>query len=95
MLFNALVVYLKLLRQAFDVGNAYGWAAQNEKLAVEYPRGLEQYNAKGQRLYMCLHRNTYGKPDGANLWYKERDGFWLEFFNDEEKVGASAVASLL
>ena len=81
MLFNALVVYLKLLRQAFDVGNAYGWAAQNEKLAVEYPRGLEQYNAKGQRLYMCLHRNTYGKPDGANLWYKERDGFWLKFFN--------------
>ena len=85
MLFNALVVYLKLLRQAFDVGNAYGWAAQNEKLAVEYPRGLEQYNAKGQRLYMCLHRNTYGKPDGANLWYKERDSFWLEFFNDNEK----------
>ena len=85
MLFNALVVYLKLLRQAFDVGNAYGWAAQNEKLAVEYPRGLEQYNAEGKRLYMCLHRNTYGKPDGANLWYKERDGFWLTFFNDNEK----------
>ena len=85
MLFNALVVYLKLLRQAFDVGNAYGWAAQNEKLAVNYPRGLEQYNAQGDKLYMCLHRNTYGKPDGANLWYKERDGFWLAFFNDSEK----------
>ena len=85
MLFSALVVYLKLQRRAFDVGNAYGWAAQNKKLAMNYPRGLEQFNADGEKLYMCLHRNTYGKPDGANLWYKERDGFWLDFFNDGEK----------
>ena len=28
-----------------------------------------------------VDRNTYSKPHGANLWYKERDGFWLEFVN--------------
>ena len=76
---------MKLHRRAFDVGNAYGWASQSKKLAMLYPRGLEQYNDRGEKLYMCLHRNTYGKPDGANLWYKERDGFWLSFFNDPEQ----------
>ena len=85
MFFNALVVYLKLVRRAFDVGNAYGWAGRDNKLALRYPRGMEQYNVAGEALYMCLHRNTYGTPDGANLWYKERDGFWLEHFNDAEK----------
>lgn len=83
MFFNALVVFLKLARRAFDVGNAYGWAPQPKKLAMDYPRGLEQYNSQGSKLYMALHKNTYGKPDGANLWYKCRDGFWLDFFNDE------------
>ena len=80
---NALVVHLKLFRRAFDVGNAYGWAKQEKKLALEYPRGMEQFNEKGEKLYMVLLKNTYGKPDGANLWYKERDSFWLESFNDE------------
>ena len=28
-----------------------------------------------------VDRNTYSKPHGVNLWYKERDGFWLEFVN--------------
>ena len=84
MLFNAVVVYLRLQRRCFDVGNAYAWASQETKLALMYPRGMDQRNALGQRLYMCLHRNTYGKPDGANLWYKERDGFWLSYFNDAE-----------
>ena len=83
--FNALVVYLRLLRRAFDIGNAYAWAEQENKLALQYPRGLEQYDSNGKQLYMCLHRNTYGKPDGANLWYKERDGFWLDHFNDDQK----------
>ena len=74
--FNALVVHLKLVRRAFDVGNAYAWAAQDQKLALQYPRGLEQYHSEtGEQLWMCLHKNAYGKPDGANLWYKERDGF--------------------
>lgn len=85
MFFSALVVHLFLLRMAFDVGNAYGWAAQDKKLALKYPRGLEQYDEFWQQLYMCLHQNTYGKPDGSNLWNKERDGFWLNFFNDEER----------
>ena len=57
--------------------------SQEKKLALEYPRGMEQFNEKGEKLYMVLLKNTYGKPDGANLWYKERDSFWLESFNDE------------
>mgnify|MGYP002630094516 CR=1 FL=1 len=80
---NALVVHLKLFRRAFDVGNAYGWAKQDNKLALDYPRGMAQYNEKGEKLYMVLIKNTYGKPDGANLWYKERDTFWLDSFNEE------------
>ena len=55
MFYSALVVHLKLLRRAFDVGNAYGWAPQNKKLALDYPRGLDQFNEEGERLYMCLH----------------------------------------
>ena len=65
MLFNAMVVYLKLLRQAFDVGNAYGWAAQNEKLAVEYPRGLEQYNAEGQGALGCCRLGQQVAEDSS------------------------------
>ena len=42
--FNALVVYLQLSRRAFDVGNAYAWAGRDKKLALHYPRGLEQIN---------------------------------------------------
>jgi len=44
-----------------------------------------RFNEKGEKLYrsMVLLKNTHGKPDGANLWYKERDSFWLEDFNDE------------
>ena len=83
-LMNALVVHLKLLRRAFDVGNAYGWGKQEKKLALEYPRGMAQFNANGEKMYMVLLKNTYGKPDGANLWYKERDSLWLEDFNNEE-----------
>ena len=45
---------------------------------------MEQYNQEGERLYMCLHRNTYGKPDGANLWGDERDDFILEKFNTRD-----------
>ena len=86
MFFSALVVHLHLERLAFDVGNAYGWGKQDKKLALDYPRSLEQYNSKGEKLYMCLLKNTYGKPDGANLWYKERDGFWLDFFNDPKQA---------
>jgi site-specific DNA-cytosine methylase len=86
MYMNALVVHCKLFRRAFDVGNAYGWGKQAVKLALEYPRGLQQYNQQGEKLYMCLLKNTYGKPDGANLWYKERDTFWLTFFNDEDQM---------
>ena len=67
MFFNALVVFLKLLRRSFDVGNAYGWAARGTKLALRYPRGMEQYNAAGKLLFMCLHRNTYGTPDGCSV----------------------------
>ena len=81
MLFNAMVVHQKLARMSFDVGNAYCWAPQGLKLALDYPRGMAQYNDAGQRLYMCLHKNTYGKPDGANLWHSERDTFWLTHFN--------------
>ena len=84
-LMNALVVHLKLFRRAFDVGNAYGWGKQDKKLALKYPRGMEQFDEHGEPLYMVLLKNTYGKPDGANLWYKERDTFWLTEFNDEEK----------
>lgn len=82
---NALVVCLKLSRRAFDVGNAYGWGKQEKLLALDYPRGFAQFNEKGEKLYMCLLKNTYGKPDGANLWYKERDSFWLSEFNNEDK----------
>ena len=51
MFYSALVVHLKLLRRAFDVGNAYGLAPQNKKLALDYPRGLDQFNEEGERLY--------------------------------------------
>ena len=40
MLFNAIVVHLKLQRMSFDVGNAYGWAPQGIKIALHYPRGM-------------------------------------------------------
>ena len=72
--FNVLVVHLKLHRMAFDVGNAYGWAKQERKIALRYPRGLEQFSKDGEEQFMVLRllKNTYGKPDGANSWYKER-----------------------
>ena len=47
MRFSALVIYLKLLRRAFNVGNAYGWGSQEKKLALKYLRGLEQLNDEG------------------------------------------------
>ena len=57
--FNALVLHLKLARRAFDVGNAYAWAAQDQKLALQSPRGLEQYHSEtGEQLWMCLQKNT-------------------------------------
>ena len=58
------------------------------QIALHYPRGMLQYNDAGEELYMCLHKNTYGKPDGANLWHKERDSFWLQHF-DESRGGLS------
>ena len=51
---SALVIYLKLLRRAFNVGNAYGWGSQEKKLALKCPRGLEQRNAEGEQLYVWL-----------------------------------------
>ena len=40
---------MQLAQRAFDIGNAYAWAGRNKKLALLYPRGLEQYNKSGER----------------------------------------------
>ena len=38
-------------------------------------------NGVRERLYMALHKNTYGKPDGPRLFEEERNGVWLEELN--------------
>ena len=67
-----------MYRKAFDVGNAYANAGQEIMLAIKYPHGFPQRDEYGNELYMCLHTNTYGKPDGANLWEDERNTFLLD-----------------
>ena len=51
-------------------------------MALHYPRGMDQYNrATGEQLYMALWLNTYGTPDGGNIWQGERNKFTKDHFN--------------
>ena len=75
-------VLLKLESLCFDVSNAFGWAKRDKPMALHYPRGMDQYDREtGERLYMALWLNTYGTPDGGNIWQAERNNFVLEHFN--------------
>ena len=77
-----LKVLLKLCDLCFDVSNAFGWAKRDKPMALHYPRGMDQYDpVTGERLYMALWLNTYGTPDGGNIWQGERDTFILKRFN--------------
>ena len=83
---SALIVMMKLYRKAFDIKNAFNWAKQKIKLALDYPYDMPQYavvNGRRERLYMALHKNTYGKPDGSRLFEEERNGVWLEKLNED------------
>ena len=42
---------------------------------------MPQFNEGGERLYMALLKNTYGKPDGSRLFEEERNGVWLTELN--------------
>ena len=68
MLFNALVVYLKLLRQAFDVGNAYGWAASAEREAgCELPPWFGTVQcSRGQAVHVSASQHIQG-----DLWQSD------------------------
>ena len=72
---------LELYRRAFDIKNAFCWADQPIKLALDYPYGMPQYNSAGEKTYMALLKNTYGKPDGSKLFEDERNGVWLHELN--------------
>ena len=82
-LLSALVVLLKLKRKAFDIKNAFCWAEQEIKLCLDYPFGMIQRNARGEKLYMILWRNTYGKPDGSHKFEVARNKVWLEKLNQD------------
>ena len=80
---SSIVVELKLKQKAFDIKNAFCWAEQKIKLALDYPFGMPQYNAYGQKMYMALLKNTYGKPDGSHLFEKERNTYWMQVLNED------------
>lgn len=82
-LLSILVVILQLYRRAFDIKNAFCWAKQPIKLALDYPFGMPQYNKLGEKLYMALLKNTYGKPDGSRLFEEERNGVWMKELNKD------------
>ena len=77
-------VLLKLESLCFDVSNAFGWAVRERPMALHYsyPRGMDQFDRKtGERLYMALWLNTYGTPDGGNIWQGERNKSIKKHFN--------------
>ena len=56
---SALIVILRPYRKAFDIKNAFNWANQKIKLALDYPYGMPQYaviNGVRERLSMALQR---------------------------------------
>ena len=57
-LLSIIIVMLELYRRAFDIKNAFCWADQPIKLALDYPYGMPQYNSAGEKLYMALLKNT-------------------------------------
>ena len=57
-------------------------AKRDKPMALHYPRGMDQFDpVTGERLYMALWLNTYGTPDGGNIWQGERNTFILKRFN--------------
>ena len=77
-----LKVLLTLFDLCFDVSNAFGWTKRDKPMALHYPRGVDQFDpVTSERLYTALWLNTYGTPDGGNIWQGERNTFILKRFN--------------
>ena len=77
----ALRVLLALHDKQYDVSNAYCHAGRKKKIALHYPRGMEQYGADGRERFMLLHSNHYGGIDGSYLWDDERDTKYAKFYS--------------
>ena len=51
-------------------------------LALRYPAGFKRWHKEtGEELYMLCKRAQYGLPCSGRRWAKERNGFFLTFFN--------------
>ena len=81
----AIRILLGLKGKSFDVSNAYCQATRATPIALEYPRGMEQYNDKGEKLFQILWRNHYGTPDGSPNWDVEKDEKYEARFSRPEE----------
>ena len=80
---QALMVMRNLKRRSCDVEKAYCWAklAEDQKIALRYPKGLEQFDDDGNELFMVMEANLYGAPNAGRNWSIHRDETLLAEFN--------------
>jgi len=82
---GALSVAMGLKRKSWDIKLAYCWAdmPKDQLLALNYPRGYERHDDRGDPLYIVLRKNCYGVPDAGRIWSQCRDKFLMSHFNSE------------
>ena len=84
-LLQALMVRLKWSRLTFDISAAYCHAdlPDGKEIILQYPKGFQPTNDKGEKLYMLMKKNLYGHPAAGRQWSITRDKFILKRFNTD------------
>jgi site-specific DNA-cytosine methylase len=82
----AMVVYLNLVRRAFDITKAFCWAdrLKGDLMALKYPEGYKQFHKEtGEELFIILRKNLYGDPAAGRTFSMQRNKEVLQKFNQK------------